>query len=132
MVASIVSNLVRNALKYVGDGAERRVLVRAWPAGRCVRLEVEDNGPGLPEGLAARVFEPYVRGPRERAPGIGLGLATVKKITEAHGGRVDVRSAPGLGCRFGVELPSVRASGFLRRLSPARRTGETRVEPPRA
>lgn len=132
MLTSIVSNLVRNALKYVGDGAGRRVVVRAWPAGRCVRIEVEDNGPGLPEGLAEKVFEPYVRGPRERAPGVGLGLATVKKITEAHGGRVDVRSAAGVGSRFGVELPAPRTSGFLRRLGPARRTGETRIERPPA
>ena len=70
-----------------------------------MRLEVEDDGPGLPAVLGAQIFQPYVRGPGTGKPGIGLGLATVKKITEAHGGRVDVRSGPGLGCRFGVELP---------------------------
>jgi len=47
-----------------------------------------------------------VRGPGSGKPGIGLGLATVKKVTEAHGGRIDVRSSPGLGCHFGVELPA--------------------------
>jgi signal transduction histidine kinase len=130
MLTSIVSNLVRNAIKYVGDGPDRRVVVRARPMGRFVRLEVEDNGPGLPEGLGARSFEPYVRGPGSREPGIGLGLATVKKIAEAHGGKVDVRSVTGRGARFGVELPVATAgplgpippqglpSGSLRKAGP--------------
>jgi signal transduction histidine kinase len=105
VLTSVVSNLVRNAVKYVGDGPRRRVTIRAWPADKQVRIEVEDNGRGLPPNLGDQVFEPYVRGPGSKEPGVGLGLATVKKITEAHGGRVDVRSVPGLGCRFGVELP---------------------------
>src|SRR5204862_3116829 len=96
----------RNAIKYVGEGPDRRVAVRARRVDGVVRIEVEDNGPGLPEGLGARSFEPYVRGPGSREPGIGLGLATVKKVTEAHGGKVDVRSVPGRGARFGVELPT--------------------------
>jgi len=111
MLTSIVSNLVRNAVKYVGDGAGRRVTVRARPAGPFARLEVEDDGPGLPPGLGANVFQPYVRGAATGKPGIGLGLATVKKVTEAHGGRIDVKSAPGEGCRFEVDLPV--ASGAL-------------------
>ena len=105
ILACVVSNLLRNAVKYVGDGAGRRVVVRALVAGAFVRLEVEDDGPGLPTGLGPNVFQPYVRGPGSGKPGIGLGLATVKKITEAHGGRIDVLSAPGDGCRFGIELP---------------------------
>jgi signal transduction histidine kinase len=108
ILTSVVSNLVRNAIKYIGEGPGKRVVVRARAAGDgCVRIEVEDNGPGLPAELGSAVFEPYVRGSGSQAykPGIGLGLATVKKIAEAHGGRVDVRSVPGQGCRFGVELP---------------------------
>jgi signal transduction histidine kinase len=111
MLGSLVSNLVRNAVKYVGTGPDRRVAVRARRAGRVVRLEVEDNGPGLPEGLGTRSFEPFVRGPGAREPGIGLGLATVKKIAEAHGGRVEVRSTPGRGARFIVDLPAAEGSG---------------------
>jgi signal transduction histidine kinase len=106
ILASIVSNLARNAVKYVGDGADKRVVVSARPGGRGVRIEVADNGPGLPVGLGRQVFEPYVRGADSNKPGIGLGLATVKKITEAHGGRVDVKSTPGQGARFVVELPT--------------------------
>jgi signal transduction histidine kinase len=108
ILTSVVSNLVRNAIKYIGDGPSKRVTVRARAVEPRVRIEVEDNGPGLPAELGAAVFEPYVRGggSQARKPGIGLGLATVKKIAEAHGGRVDVRSASGQGCRFGVELPA--------------------------
>lgn len=106
ILASIVSNLVRNAVKYVGDGADKRVVISARQGGKGVRIEVADNGPGLPAGLGRQVFEPYVRGADSSKPGIGLGLATVKKITEAHGGKVDVKSTPGQGARFGIELPT--------------------------
>jgi signal transduction histidine kinase len=111
VLASLVSNLLRNALKYAGGVQSPRIVVRARAVeGRlgvgCVRIEVEDNGPGLPADLGDHVFEPYVRGGNTRQPGIGLGLATVKRIADAHGGRVGVRSMPGLGCTFTAELPA--------------------------
>jgi signal transduction histidine kinase len=113
VLASLVSNLLRNAMKYAGDVPSPRIVVRARAIadrqGARVRIEVEDNGPGLPPELGEQVFEPYVRGSNSRQPGIGLGLATVKRIADAHGGRVGVRSAPGAGCTFTVELPSSRA-----------------------
>ena len=123
ILACVVSNLLRNAVKYVGDGAGKHVNVRARRQGPSVRLEVEDDGPGLPVALGAHVFQPYVRGPSTGKPGIGLGLATVKKITEAHGGRVDVRSAPGLGCRFSVELPWAPEAGKPEGAKPAAASG---------
>jgi signal transduction histidine kinase len=138
ILSSVVSNLVRNAVKYVGEGPRRRVTIRARPAGTRVRLEVEDNGHGLPEGLGEHVFEPYVRGGDSKEPGIGLGLATVKKITEAHGGTVDVRSVTGLGCRFGIELPAAPAlpvprgggGGAARLAAPARKGTAVDRPPP--
>jgi signal transduction histidine kinase len=113
ILSSLVSNLVRNGVKYVGEGPGKTVCVRARRQGSFkagspapfMRIEVEDNGPGLPAAMEAAVFEPYVRGPDNHQPGIGLGLATVKRVAEAHGGRVDVRSVPRAGCRFGLELP---------------------------
>jgi signal transduction histidine kinase len=121
ILSSMVSNLVRNGVKYVGEGPGKTVCVRARRLGSIkagspapfkagspapfMRIEVEDNGPGLPAAMEAAVFEPYVRGPDNHQPGIGLGLATVKRVAEAHGGRVDVRSVPRAGCRFGLELP---------------------------
>jgi signal transduction histidine kinase len=109
ILSSLVSNLVRNAVKYVGAGPGKVVRVRVRIAGGFTRIEVEDNGPGLPPRMELAVFEPYVRGPDNQQPGIGLGLATVKRITEAHGGRVAVRSTPGFGCCFAIELPSAAA-----------------------
>ena len=128
VLASLVSNLLRNAIKYSGEVPSPRVLVRAASRadrhGGWVRIEVEDNGPGLPAELGDQVFEPYVRGPNSRQPGIGLGLATVKRIADAHGGRVGVRSVPGVGCTFCVDLPAARpgliASGKARALPQAR------------
>jgi signal transduction histidine kinase len=128
VLASLVSNLLRNAIKYAGGVPAPRVVVRASSCaarhGARVRIEVEDNGPGLPPELGEQVFEPYVRGPNSGQPGIGLGLATVKRIADAHGGRVGVRSVPGVGCTFSVELPAARtdvaAPGSARALPEAR------------
>jgi len=109
----LVANLVRNALKYLDDSAKRIVVVRAWPRRGNVLFEVEDSGPGLPPELGDRVFQPYVRGRRNSAgkPGIGLGLATVKRLVEAHGGSVGTgRSSLG-GALFWFELPAAPKAG---------------------
>jgi signal transduction histidine kinase len=101
----VLQNLLRNAIKYIGDGP--RKLVSAWAvvdAGK-VRLSVQDSGPGVPSGMESAVFEPYVRGEGHRVPGIGLGLATVKRIVESRRGRVGVSSDPRSGATFWVELP---------------------------
>ena len=105
----ILSNLVRNATKYIGDRRDdvRRIAVRARDIRDMVRIEVEDNGPGLPPGAELAVFEPFVRVAKTSASGIGLGLATVKRLVEAHHGRVGVDSSPDRGCRFWFELPRV-------------------------
>jgi signal transduction histidine kinase len=106
VLASVISNLAQNAIKYVASSEVRVVEVRAMQRRDVVRIEVADTGPGLPPGLEAHVFEPYVRGKNEKARGIGLGLATVKRIADAHGGAVGVVSRPGSGCTFWVELPA--------------------------
>lgn len=105
VLSSIVANLVRNAVKFMGEAREREVLCRAREADGNALIEVVDTGPGLTKELTERIFEPYVRAPGAKAPGIGLGLATVKRLAVAHGGRVGVESHPGAGARFWVELP---------------------------
>jgi signal transduction histidine kinase len=105
VATSIVQNLVRNAIKYMGNAPVRKVIVRAERAGAVARLEVEDTGPGIPAERQLTIFEPFIRGPHEEAGGIGLGLATVKRLVEAHGGSVTVRSQVGAGSVFRVDLP---------------------------
>jgi signal transduction histidine kinase len=101
----VLQNLVRNAIKYIGDGPRKRV--RAWASVDTdkVRLLVEDTGPGLPAGMERNVFDPYVRASRDGAPGVGLGLATVKRLVESRRGAVGVSSQPSRGATFWVELP---------------------------
>ncbi|HEX8791714.1 MAG TPA: HAMP domain-containing sensor histidine kinase [Polyangiaceae bacterium] len=104
VLASVLGNLVGNAIKYMRDAQLRRILVRCWSADGRVHLEVEDSGPGLPPGAAACVFQPYVRADASTR-GLGLGLATVKRLVTAHGGSVGVRPAEPTGCVFWIELP---------------------------
>jgi signal transduction histidine kinase len=104
-LTSLASNLMRNAIKYLGEAAVRRVVVRVLEADGMVRVEVEDTGPGVPPALEGSVFQPYVRGSGTGEPGLGLGLATVKSLAEAHGGHVGLRTAVGRGSVFWFELP---------------------------
>ena len=105
VLSSVIENLTRNAIKYIGDGPVKRVTLRLAADEQRVRFDVVDTGPGIPPSLLPTLFDPHVRGKHTRQPGIGLGLATVKRIVEAHGGRVGVESRPGEGSRFSVELP---------------------------
>lgn len=105
VLTSVVQNLVANAIKYMGDGTTRRVALRARARAGRVAIEVADTGPGIDPELRRRMFEPFVRGDHRDAVGLGLGLATVKRLAEAHGGTVDVESTVGVGTVFRVEFP---------------------------
>ncbi|MCU1279783.1 MAG: Tricarboxylate transport sensor protein TctE [bacterium] len=105
VLSSIVENLTRNAIKYMGERSVRRVELRVEARERFVRFEVVDSGPGIPPSLVDTVFDPHVRGNTQGKPGIGLGLATVKRIADAHGGRVGVISRLDEGTTFWCELP---------------------------
>jgi signal transduction histidine kinase len=98
----LVTNLVSNAIKYMGASAERRIEVRATGHER-VRIEVADTGPGLSPGMEEHAFEAWVRG-SAGGSGLGLGLATVKRLAEAHGGSVGVNRLE-QGTMFWFELP---------------------------
>jgi signal transduction histidine kinase len=109
VLSSVLTNLLGNAIKYMGDSPVRRVTARVICLPRKVRVEIEDTGPGIPADVQDSIFEPYVRAnDRSRfQPGIGLGLATVKRIVTAHGGKVGVRSVLGQGSLFWLELPAL-------------------------
>jgi signal transduction histidine kinase len=96
----------------MGNSEVRRVTVRVEESGTQCRVAVEDTGPGIPPDMKSILFEPYVRA-NSTQPGIGLGLATVKRLAEAHGGRVGVEAAPGSGSTFWFELP--KATGTAAR-----------------
>jgi signal transduction histidine kinase len=110
VLTSVVSNLEHNAMKYMGEREVRRITVRGAERGSFIRVEVEDTGPGIPSDAVEEIFLPYVRGPTHGKEGLGLGLATVKRLCEAHGGHVGVRSALGLGSVFWIELPIAKLS----------------------
>ena len=87
-VRQVIHNLVQNAQDATPPGAGPVLLqTRLAESGRRVRLVVQDNGPGFPEAILKRAFEPYVT---TKSKGTGLGLAVVKKIMDEHGGRVDI------------------------------------------
>jgi signal transduction histidine kinase len=106
VLTSMVLNLVRNAIKYMGDSATRQVTVRGIRRRSMTRIEVQDTGPGVPRKLRAAIFDPYVRGPGQTASGLGLGLATVKRLAEAHGGAAGIAKNVGIGSLFWFELPN--------------------------
>lgn len=104
VLTSLLANLIRNAIRYMGDAAERRIDVRVCELSARWRFEVEDTGPGIPPGEEMRIFLPYVQLGRSTG-GLGLGLATVSRLVHAHGGEVGVVAPPGRGCTFWFELP---------------------------
>ncbi|AKF07143.1 two-component system sensor histidine kinase NtrB [Sandaracinus amylolyticus] len=105
----VLWNLVKNAMQYSPRGAVVTVRVRALEDGS-VSLEVEDRGAGIAAEDLEKVFDMFFT---KRRHGVGLGLALVKQIVEAHGGQVRVESRPGAGARFRVVLPrrGARTSG---------------------
>jgi signal transduction histidine kinase len=105
-VGQALANLIDNAIKYSTD--ERRLAVDARAEDGALVLSVADRGIGIPAGEHARIFEKFYRVGRSDTQGrrgSGVGLALVRHVVEAHGGRVTVESAPGAGSRFTLRLP---------------------------
>ncbi|MFO0669643.1 MAG: ATP-binding protein [Polyangiaceae bacterium] len=104
MLRRVVVNLVRNAVQAIrgarGEGGLVRVTAQAEGLGAV--LFIDDDGPGIPDDVAERVFEPYFTTKQE---GTGLGLAIVKKIIVEHGGSIDLQKSQLGGARFAVHLP---------------------------
>ncbi|WP_322409545.1 GAF domain-containing sensor histidine kinase [Microbacterium invictum] len=106
MLRVLVENLVANAVKFAAaTGTRPHVEVRAERSAAGIRLVVDDNGPGVPVAERERVFGLMERGENVVAPGLGLGLATCRRIVEAHGGQIGISDAPLGGARVWVALP---------------------------
>jgi two-component system, OmpR family, phosphate regulon sensor histidine kinase PhoR len=103
-------NLVSNAIKYGAGGGRLIVRVRVGRKGRRVMVVVEDRGPGIPRHEHSRIFEKFYRGKSDfvrQTKGSGLGLAMASLVVRAHGGSIQVASAPGSGACFTVDLPAL-------------------------
>ena len=102
-VDQVVTNLLSNAIKF---GGGRPVAVAVRRTNQVGRVEVRDEGPGVPEADRQRIFERFERGVSEHSyGGLGLGLWIARQIVVAHGGRIGVDEAPGPGAIFYFELP---------------------------
>jgi signal transduction histidine kinase len=101
----VLTNLIDNAIKYSPAGGE--VEVRAYPENGWARIDVRDHGPGIAKEDQKLIFEKFgrVTGPDASRPGTGLGLFIARSIAEAHGGALEVHSAPAQGATFTLELP---------------------------
>ena len=107
-VAKLLRRLVRNLLENARRYGQGDVDVSLSVDGHQVELRVSDRGPGVPEALRQRIFEPFYRlpGASEQSGGVGLGLALVKSIAERHGGQVRCEGRDGGGASFVVRLPA--------------------------
>ncbi|WP_289188298.1 MULTISPECIES: HAMP domain-containing sensor histidine kinase [Bacteroidales] len=102
---NILNNLVENAVKYSGDSVEIKASANA-DKGEVV-LSISDNGNGIPSGDLKHIFQRFFRGKASvgEQPGMGLGLAYVKLLVEAHGGEISAESTLGQGTCFTIKLP---------------------------
>jgi two-component system, OmpR family, phosphate regulon sensor histidine kinase PhoR len=101
----VITNLIENALKYSEDP---KIIISTRGGGNEIVLAVKDNGKGIDRKYQNKIFKKFYRvpnGEQVTARGFGLGLAFVKRIVQAHHGKINVKSKPGLGSEFSIFLP---------------------------
>ncbi|MCB1605798.1 MAG: HAMP domain-containing histidine kinase [Xanthomonadales bacterium] len=101
-INQVVLNLINNASQAMGDGGQ--LTLRCRRNGDFVELEVEDNGPGIPDDVMPKIFDPFFT-TKPVGEGTGLGLSIVHKIVHAHNGNINVKTEAGSGTTFTVSLP---------------------------
>jgi len=100
----VLGNLITNALKFTPEGGH--IWIRAWAMEDELCIEVRDSGVGIPAAQLPYIFDKYYQiGQQARAKGAGLGLAIARDVVDAHGGRITVDSAEGVGTTFRITLP---------------------------
>jgi len=105
-IEQAILNLLVNAMQYSGESHE--IQLRLLSQNGSAVIQVTDHGVGIPASEQSRIFEKFYRAPtpeNKSIPGTGLGLTIVEHIAKAHGGRVEVQSAPGKGSTFSIYLP---------------------------
>jgi signal transduction histidine kinase len=112
-------NLMINAADSMRDGGTLTLACRPDDESRTVHLEVRDSGSGIDEEHLPHIFEPFYT-TKGKGSGTGLGLAVVARVIEAHQGKIDVKSTPGEGTTFIIELPAA-----AQQLQPADRQEST-------
>lgn len=107
-LASVVENLVTNAIKYTHSGG--MVSISAAVEGEEILIRVKDNGSGIAGEEQQKIFEPFYRGDQGRRfkQGMGLGLSIARDLIEAHGGKITLESTPAKGSQFTIHLPLTR------------------------
>jgi signal transduction histidine kinase len=103
LIERAIANLISNAVKYNREGG--RVWVRVKSEGQEAVVEVEDTGIGIPPAELPLIFQHSYRASNAVGEGAGIGLAFVRQVAEAHGGRVEVTSSVGQGSQFRLFLP---------------------------
>lgn len=102
----VIQNLVANGIKFVPRDVKPEIHVSASDLGERVRIEVQDNGIGIDQAHSSQLFQLFKRlNNRKDYDGVGMGLATCRRIVEMHGGTIGVDSQPGQGSCFWMELP---------------------------
>ena len=114
-VREVIQNLVENAIKF-NDKKEKKVEISARPlkGEKFICVEIRDNGPGIPSEEREKIFSKFYQIEETftgQVEGAGLGLAVVKQVVEAHGGKVGVESRLGRGSKFSFTLPKVQDKG---------------------
>jgi signal transduction histidine kinase len=105
LLSLVLQNLVSNAVKYTPGNGAVRVAANSGGAGKGWRVEVADQGPGIPPDRLSELFDSFTRGPTHGQPGIGLGLAIAQQAAQLLGARLWVESQPGNGSTFYIDLP---------------------------
>jgi PAS domain S-box-containing protein len=114
----VLMNLIGNAIKFTPEGG--RIEVAGWPDAGKVRIDVKDNGPGIPDEEKTRIFEAFyrLRDSGMKSEGTGLGLAITQRLVELHGGELSLNSQVGQGSCFCFSLPAAVSA----REAPRRKT----------
>jgi DNA-binding response OmpR family regulator len=107
LLTTVVSNLMSNAVKFTPPGGRIGVALD-FNAPDVMQISIVDTGVGIAEDRMAQIFEPFVRDSGDESTptvGAGIGLALSRELARLHGGDITLRSQPGKGCRFDIELP---------------------------